>query len=455
MDWAGAGGGTVPLATMTNDTFRITYDLVPDITSFNANLVGSSTSIQSLSATAGTVVVTVPLGTTAAQIAALAPTYTLDLGTTCNQPNNSIPSPALSLTTPVHYIVTAQDGTTTKDFSVTVVRSPFTFAAWTGDADSGLVSTSQYTVAVNLGGSAVTVNGVDFQDDAVSGANFSIEGDVYGWGPGDGQNITGNSLALANTFIYGGDPRTVTLKNLTTGKAYETTFFSYGFDVAGRTETFASGGDSRVIDQDAYGAGNGIRILYRFVAASTNQVITITPAEGSIGTFHLCALANRVVPPDTNAPTPNPMAFAVLPAGHSVTSIVMTATTAVDAASSPVSYFFENTNTSVNSGWVPGLLWTNTGLTPGLTYGFRVMARDAVSNATAWSAVATAKPLDLVLYVVPAGCTNLSFMWSGTGFKLQMRTNLMVGDWFDYPGGGQCPMIVPLTNPCAFFRVVQ
>jgi hypothetical protein len=53
--------------------------------------------------------------------------------------------------------------------------------------------------------------------------------------------------------------------------------------------------ESCVIDQDAYGAGNGIRIVYRFVASSSTQAITITPADGSVGTFHLCALANRLV----------------------------------------------------------------------------------------------------------------------------------------------------------------
>jgi hypothetical protein len=51
-----------------------------------------------------------------------------------------------------------------------------------------------------------------------------------------------------------------------------------------------------VIDQDAFGEGNGIRIDYRFVATSNNQTLTITPVDGSVGTFHLCALANRIVP---------------------------------------------------------------------------------------------------------------------------------------------------------------
>ena len=59
--------------------------------------------------------------------------------------------------------------------------------------------------------------------------------------------------------------------------------------------TITSGRDSCVIDQDTYGAGNGIRIVHRFVATSRTHTITITPIDGSAGTFHLCAFANRVV----------------------------------------------------------------------------------------------------------------------------------------------------------------
>jgi hypothetical protein len=137
------------------------------------------------------------------------------------------------------------------------------------------------------------VNGVDFQSDAASGTNFLIEGG--GGTAAAGTNITGASRTLANAFIYGGNPLTVTLRNLTQGATYETTFFSYGYEAFGRTQTFAADGDSRVIDQDAFGAGNGIRIVYRFVATSSNQTIVITPVDGAVGTFHLCALANRLV----------------------------------------------------------------------------------------------------------------------------------------------------------------
>jgi hypothetical protein len=108
-------------------------------------------------------------------------------------------------------------------------------------------------------------------------------------------SITGDSLALGSDFLHDGNPLKITLKNLTRGKNYETSLFSYGYEASGKTETFAANGDSCEIDQDAFGEGNGIRVDYRFVATYINQTITITPADGAIGTFHLCALANRLV----------------------------------------------------------------------------------------------------------------------------------------------------------------
>ncbi|MCX6872446.1 MAG: hypothetical protein NTW21_01355 [Verrucomicrobia bacterium] len=287
------GGGTPKDYTVT-----VTVDPASpacDMLTFNANLAGSS-AIITTSPTAGTVVVSVPLGTTEAEVAALAPSYTLSAFATCPRPNPGVPTPALSLTTPVDYLVTAEDTGVSKTYTVTVIVSPWTFSAWTGDADSGITSASPYTVAVNCNGAAVSVNGVAFEAHALSGANFSIGGDAYGWGPDGAPNVTGDSLTLANSFIYGGNPRTVTLTNLTPGATYETSLFAFGFDADPvRSQTFASGSDSRVLDQDLYGQNNGIRIAYTFVADSSGEKgLTITPVDGGY-TFHLSALANRMV----------------------------------------------------------------------------------------------------------------------------------------------------------------
>ncbi len=118
---------------------------------------------------------------------------------------------------------------------------------------------------------------------------------------------------------------------------------------------------------------------YTHYATVTDSVSS--NATSSTNTFTLA--------PDTTAPTPNPMTFAVAPASINETTIVMTATTASDP-SSPVAYFFENKTNSVNSGWITGTVWTNTGLTVGTTYGYTVKARDALSNETVVSSVAVA-----------------------------------------------------------------
>ena len=172
---------------------------------------------------------------------------------------------------------------------------PWTYSAWTGDADSGITSASPYTVAVNCAGAETTVNGVAFQASALTGTNFSIGGAANEFTTG-APNITGNSMALASSFIYYGFPRTVTLTNLTPGATYETSLFAYGFDAAptSRIQTFASGSDSLVLDQNFYGQNQGIRIAYTFVADSSgSKELTITP--GGDGSFHLSALANRQV----------------------------------------------------------------------------------------------------------------------------------------------------------------
>jgi hypothetical protein len=87
---------------------------------------------------------------------------------------------------------------------------------------------------VNLAGAETTVNGVTFEASALSGANFSIGGDTQVVANG-APNLTGSSLSLASDFIYSGNPRTLTLLNLTPGKTYETSLLA----MAGRTPVVA------------------------------------------------------------------------------------------------------------------------------------------------------------------------------------------------------------------------
>jgi hypothetical protein len=86
---------------------------------------------------------------------------------------------------------------------------------------------------------------------------------------------------------------------------------------------------------------------------------------------------------DTNAPTPNPMTWAIMPRASTGNSVEMRATTAVDA-SGQVYYQFEEVG-GPSSTWQTDTDYMVTGLNPTGEYCFRVRARDKYNNTTAWS----------------------------------------------------------------------
>jgi len=50
---------------------------------------------------------------------------------------------------------------------------------------------------------------------------------------------------------------------------------------------------------------------------------------------------------------------------------------------------------------------------------------------------------------------DMVFDWTGTGFKVQSRTNLMEGIWVDVPGGDTPPVTNSTTEGEAFFRLIE
>ncbi len=106
---------------------------------------------------------------------------------------------------------------------------------------------------------------------------------------------------------------------------------------------------------------------------------------------------------DADPPTPDPMYFAVAPHVLDYQSITMTATTATDAFSEPVSYLFENVTAETSSGWISATVWTDTGLASGVPYSFRVKARDAVGNETGWSPESSATIPSVVNFAPVSG----------------------------------------------------
>jgi len=91
-------------------------------------------------------------------------------------------------------------------------------------------------------------------------------------------------------------------------------------------------------------------------------------------------------------PQPNPMTWATSPKSAGLTSITMKATKAIDNSSNVIQYYFECTYGGGHSrGWDANSTFTDTGLTTGNTYGYRVKARDGRGNETGWSLVGYVK----------------------------------------------------------------
>ena len=98
---------------------------------------------------------------------------------------------------------------------------------------------------------------------------------------------------------------------------------------------------------------------------------------------------------DLTPPSPNPMTFASQPTALNETTVTMSAQPAFDY-SEPIEYLFWNETNNTNSGWSTALTWTESNLTAGASYQYRVKARDNSSfqNETEWSlpSSATAAP---------------------------------------------------------------
>jgi GH35 family endo-1,4-beta-xylanase len=116
----------------------------------------------------------------------------------------------------------------------------------------------------------------------------------------------------------------------------------------------------------------------------------VTVAAGS-GTEIVTLELGNGTPSDVAAPSPDPIAWDVPPAAVDDTAISMLATLASDP--SGVEYYFANlTNPSHDSGWLDTPFYTDTGVTAGITYTYRVTTRDRSVNQNPglWSTTASA-----------------------------------------------------------------
>jgi GH35 family endo-1,4-beta-xylanase len=114
-------------------------------------------------------------------------------------------------------------------------------------------------------------------------------------------------------------------------------------------------------------------------------------------------------PPDTTPPTPNPMTWSAVPTATGAYTITMTASTATDAVSPPVQYYFEcSTDGSKTSGWQSSPTYMASGLTPNTQYAFRVKARDSAIalNETGWSNTSSATTTNAPVAILGSWATG-------------------------------------------------
>ena len=149
----------------------------------------------------------------------------------------------------------------------------FSTTPWMNDASTYIVG-GQSSWAYHFGSATTaTVNGgsvAGVVGPTATNANFALTGTQFVFS--DVNNLTAlggtGSAVIASNFVFGGAPATITVKNLTPGSPYTVSILSVGVEAPGaRQVTFASGTDSRLVDQDQFGDNNGIRVDYTFTAS--------------------------------------------------------------------------------------------------------------------------------------------------------------------------------------------
>jgi hypothetical protein len=140
-------------------------------------------------------------------------------------------------------------------------------------------------------------------------------------------------------------------------------------------------------------ADEGIRSTFQRVALAAGSCAYPDWCEGTdlnhdsdVNDKDFALLAQLFGAGDVTAPVPNPSEWSLAPAANSGSSITMTAVTAIDNSGNTVEYYFECVSGGGHSrDWSTSPSYTDTGLTTGNDYSYRVKARDVVHNETDWS----------------------------------------------------------------------
>ncbi len=263
-------------------------------------------------------------------------------------------------------------------------------ASWTGDATTTIAS-PQTQWAYHFGAAtAATVNSVSVPGIAtatVSNTNLSATfGSVVATANNNISTLGGTgSGVLGSSFVYQGSPGSVTVNGLVVGLAYKVSFFGVGYDNVGVTlVTFASSGDNLLVDESAFGLGNGVRVDYSFTANATTRAFTLTNSN-SASTWHQHAIALRLLTsaPTVTTPTSTSVAGTTATLGGNVTDDGLATITERGVVLSQTSL---NGNPLINGSNVTKLSTTGqtgvftvsaTALAPGIAYTFKAFATNA------------------------------------------------------------------------------
>jgi hypothetical protein len=203
----------------------------------------------------------------------------------------------------------------------------FTYAPFTGDADSGILPTNTYSHAIDFAApaGAILVNGLRFNDDddLITGQpSYSLIGVPNGHlGTPNPNNLVGDIATVVQAFRYGATDNgqaTFVLKGLRPGASYVTTFYTRGWDTPPRNINLTtSDGGSLSFNEDGFGQGNGGKLTYAFTAADRSLQFNFVPAVAGT-TFHFYGMTNQIAAgsPFTARPVTGDADSGVLPAGN-------------------------------------------------------------------------------------------------------------------------------------------
>jgi hypothetical protein len=99
---------------------------------------------------------------------------------------------------------------------------------------------------------------------------------------------------MASTFIYGGNPGSITLEGLVPGVQYVATFYGVSFGGGGgRAADFSINGDRITVDENALPSGDGVKLQYSYTADNTGSATLNVQPYLAGNTIHFHGFANQ------------------------------------------------------------------------------------------------------------------------------------------------------------------